>query len=189
MHGLPFLQRFYELRLSSDGLRRPHLSLHDERYRRKTRQRAPKPPFGIRFYTGDRRGDVRNLHVFAVMQFTRFRPVRGVLRTASTDSCVLRQLRPNHWHFMNNQRSLLSEVGWFWLCVRLLGHPKTFPEGKVPTNVGGRGNAEGNGDRGTNQDGLKSCVFSSSVSTSAATFPMGEGLVRRILKVARLRLR
>ena len=114
-------------------LRWPYLSLREERYGRKTRQRAPKPPFGIRFYTGDRRGDVRNLHVFAVMQFTRFRPVRGVLRTASTDSCVLRQLRPNHWHFMNNQRSLLSEVGWFWLCVRLLGHPKTFPEGKVPT--------------------------------------------------------
>ena len=45
------------------------------------------------------------------------------------------------------------------MCVRLLGHPKTFPEGKVPTNVGGRGNAEGNGDRGTNQDGLKSCVL------------------------------
>ena len=67
------------------------------------------------------------------------------------------------------------------MCVRLLGHPKTFPEGKVPTNVGGRGNAEGNGDRGTNQDSLKSCVFSSSVSTSAATFPMGEGLDRLIL--------
>ena len=30
------------------------------------------------------------LYVFAVMQLTRFRPVRGVLRTASTDSIVLR---------------------------------------------------------------------------------------------------
>ena len=34
---------------------------------------------------------------------------------------------------------------------------------------------------GTNQDGVKSCVLSSSVSTSAATFPMGEGLDRLIL--------
>ena len=25
------------------------------------------------------------------------------------------------------------------MCIRLLGHPKTFPEGKVPTDVGGRG--------------------------------------------------
>nr|DAP29684.1 MAG TPA: hypothetical protein [Caudoviricetes sp.] len=44
--GFPFCSVFYELRLSSDGLRRRHLSLREERYRRKTRQRAPKPPFG-----------------------------------------------------------------------------------------------------------------------------------------------
>ena len=69
------------------------------------------------------------------------------------------------------------------------GAPKNLPRGEGADGVGGRGNAEGNRDRGTNQDGVKSCVFSSSVSTSAATFPMGEGLVRRILKVARLRLR
>ena len=42
------------------------------------------------FYTGVRRGDVRTSYEFAVMQLTRFRPVRGVLRTASTDSIVLR---------------------------------------------------------------------------------------------------
>ena len=69
------------------------------------------------------------------------------------------------------------------------GAPKNLPRGEGADGVGGRGNAEENGDRGTNQDGVKSCVSSSSVSTSAATFPMGEGLVRRILKVARLRLR
>ena len=37
--------------------------------------------------------------------------------------------------------------------VRLLGHPKTFPEGKVPTNVGGRGIAADFVDSRTNQDG------------------------------------
>ena len=61
------------------------------------------------------------------------------------------------------------------------GAPKNLPRGEGADGVGGRGNAEGNGDRGTNGDGVKSCVFSSSVSTSAATFPMGEGLVRRYL--------
>ena len=45
------------------------------------------------FYTGVRRGDVPTSYEFAVMQFTRFRPVRGVLRTVSTDSCLLHQLR------------------------------------------------------------------------------------------------
>ena len=32
-------------------------------------------------------------YVFALVQLTRFRPVRGVLRTASTDSIVLHALR------------------------------------------------------------------------------------------------
>ena len=32
-------------------------------------------------------------YVFARVQLTRFRPVRGVLRTASTDSCLLHRLR------------------------------------------------------------------------------------------------
>ena len=50
-------------------------------------------PLESGFYTGVWRGDVRASYVFAVMQFTRFRPVRGVLRTASTDSIVLLQLR------------------------------------------------------------------------------------------------
>ena len=58
------------------------------------------------FYTGVRRGDVRRFYVFAVMQLTRFRPVRGVLRTVSTDSIVLHVVRRNRWHFKNNQLNL-----------------------------------------------------------------------------------
>ena len=50
------------------------------------------------FYTGVWRGDVPTLYVFALVQLTRFRPVRGVLRTASTDSIVLLQLRQKRWH-------------------------------------------------------------------------------------------
>ena len=45
------------------------------------------------FYTGVRRGDVRASYEFARVQLTRFRPVRGVLRTASTDSIVLLVVR------------------------------------------------------------------------------------------------
>ena len=41
------------------------------------------------FYTGVWRGDVLASYGFAQMQLTRFRPVRGVLRTVSTDSCLL----------------------------------------------------------------------------------------------------
>ena len=39
------------------------------------------------------------------------------------------------------------------------GAPKNLPRGEGADGVGGRGNAEGNGDRGTNQDGGKSCVL------------------------------
>ena len=52
----------------------------------------------LAFYTGVRRGDVRRPYEFALVQLTRFRPVRGVLRTASTDSIVLLQLRQKRWH-------------------------------------------------------------------------------------------
>ena len=60
----------------------------------------------LAFNTGVRRGDVRIVYEFAQMQFTRFRPVRGVLRTASTDSCLLHQLLLNRWHLMNNRPNL-----------------------------------------------------------------------------------
>ena len=56
----------------------------------------------------------------------------------------------------------------------------------MPTIVGGRGIAEKICDRRTNQDGRKSCVLSSSVSTSAATFPMGEGLDRLSLNGSKI---
>ena len=60
----------------------------------------------LAFYTGVRRGDVRASYEFAVMQLTRFRPVRGVLRTVSTDSIVLHELRRIRWHLRNNQPNL-----------------------------------------------------------------------------------
>ena len=56
----------------------------------------------------------------------------------------------------------------------------------MPTNVGGRGIATGIDDRGTNGDGQFRHVLSSSVSTSAATFPMGEGLDRAILNCSKI---
>ena len=108
---------FYGPLYFTGDLRWRYLSLREERYRRKTRQRAPKPPFGNwLFNTGVWRGDVRASYEFAVMQLTRFRPVRGVLRTASTDSCVLHALRRKRLHLRNNQPNLWSEVGWLRKC-------------------------------------------------------------------------
>ena len=68
-------------------------------------------PLESGFYTGVRRGDVRASYVFAVMQLTRFRPVRGVLRTASTDSIVLLRLRR-----MRNTHRITNLI-----CSRKLG--------------------------------------------------------------------
>ena len=42
-----FVLRFYLPRCFTGDLRWRYLSLREERYRRKTRQRAPKPPFGF----------------------------------------------------------------------------------------------------------------------------------------------
>ena len=97
-------------------------------------------------------------------------PRRRGFSIAVGSALGVHQLRRNRWHLENNQPNLWSKVGWLRECIRLLGHPKTFPEGKVPTDVGGRGNAVDFVDRGTNGDGIRSCVFSSSVSASAATF-------------------
>ena len=58
------------------SLRWPYLSLFEERYGRKTNQRASKPPFGIWLLYGGMRGDVRRSYEFAQVQFTRFRLVR-----------------------------------------------------------------------------------------------------------------
>ena len=63
--------------------------------------------WNLAFYTGVWRGDVRKSYEFALVQFTRFRPVRGVCKhTVSTDSIVLLQLRRKRWHFKNNQLNL-----------------------------------------------------------------------------------
>ena len=86
--------RFFLPRSAGNDLRWPHLSLFEERYRRKTRQRAPKPPFGFWLFIRGFGGETCGLfYEFTRVQLTRFRPVRGVLRTASTDSIVLRVLR------------------------------------------------------------------------------------------------
>ena len=81
------------------------------------------------FYTGVWRGDVRRYYVCARVQLTRFRPVRGVLRTASTDSCLLHVVRRKRWHLKNNRRFANSAVGWLRFCIRLLRNSKTFPRG------------------------------------------------------------
>ena len=66
--------RFYLALHASNALRGPPFCV--DRKGGKSNQRAPKPPFGIwLFYTGVWRGDVPTSYEFAVMQFTRFRPV------------------------------------------------------------------------------------------------------------------
>ena len=76
------------------------------------------------FYTGVRRGDVPTLYVFALVQLTRFRPVRGVCKhTVSTDSVVLLQLRRIRWHLENNRPDLWSAVGWLRRNFYLPWHP------------------------------------------------------------------
>ena len=91
--GDPFflVLRFYQLLYSTNALRGRYLSLREERYRRKTRQRAPKSPFGNRFYTGEGGETCVPFYEFAGMQFTRFRLVRR--RAVSFRFLRLRQKR------------------------------------------------------------------------------------------------
>ena len=70
------------------------------------------------------------------------------------------------------------------MCVRLLGHPKTFPEGKVPTESAEEGMRRELAVEEPTETAGNLAFYASSVSTSAATFPIGEGLVRRILNDA-----
>ena len=86
---------FYLPLCETDDLRWRYLSLREERYRRKTRQRAPKPPFGIWLFIRGFGGETCGLfYVCARVQLTRFRPARGVCKhTVSTDSIVLHELR------------------------------------------------------------------------------------------------
>ena len=70
-----FVARFFQPLYETNDLRWRYLSLREERYRRKTRQRAPKPPFGILLLYVGMRGDVPASYEFARVQLTRFRPV------------------------------------------------------------------------------------------------------------------
>ena len=81
------------------------LCLKKDRGERQTKGLQSRPLESC-FYTGVRRGDVRRPYEFALVQLTRFRPVRGVLRTASTDSVVLLHLRRIRWHLENNRPDL-----------------------------------------------------------------------------------
>ena len=99
--------RFHMPLYFTRDLRWPYLSLFEERYGRKSNQRAPKPPFGFWLFIRGFGGETCVVYYeFARVQLTRFRPVRGVLRTASTDSVVLLQLRRIRWHLRNNQPNL-----------------------------------------------------------------------------------
>ena len=70
------------------------------------------------------------------------------------------------------------------MCVLLLRHPKTFPEGKVPTESAEEGMRGELTVEEPTETAENLAFYASSVSTSAATFPMGEGLDRRNLNVA-----
>ena len=85
--------------------------------------------WNLAFHTGVRRGDVRASYEFALVQLTRFRPVRGVLRTASTDSVVLLQLRRIRWNLENNRRSANLAVGWLHKIGCLSGQRSTQRQG------------------------------------------------------------
>ena len=81
--------------------------MFEERYGRKTNQRAPKPPFGFWLFIRGFGGETcLPDYVFARVQLTRFRPARGVLRTVSTDSIVLHVMQRNCWNLKNNQPNL-----------------------------------------------------------------------------------
>ena len=72
---------------------------------------------------------MRRPYEFALVQLTRFRPVRGVLRTASTDSVVLLQLRRIRWNLENNRRSANLAVGWLHKIGCLSGQRSTQRQG------------------------------------------------------------
>ena len=95
----------------------------EERHAKGLQSRPLETGFFIR---GLRRGDVPTLYVFALVQLTRFRPVRGVLRTASTDSIVLLRLRRKRQHFKNTQPDLWSAVGWL---RKFYPFNRTVPQG------------------------------------------------------------
>ena len=74
-------------------------------------------PLESGFYTGVWRGDVRTLYVFALVQFTRFRPVRGVWQAHCFHGldCTARNAVGSK-HSLNNQCPANLEVGWLRKC-------------------------------------------------------------------------
>ena len=188
--------------------------MHDERYGRKACQRAPKPPFGFwLFYTGDRRGDVRKSYEFAVMQFTRFRPARrravsfrflrayaqkqtlppcshGWLQALlPPDSIVLHRLRRIRNTYRITGVSQTRHSGGFGCAFVFWGTQKPSQRGRCRRMSVEEGMRRKIAREEPTKTAENLAFYASSVSTSAATFPIGEGLDRRILKVARLRLR
>ena len=138
--------------------------MREERYGRKTRQRAPKPPFGFWLFIRGFGGETCvPYYEFAVMQLTRFRPVRrragGVRFTRlrrkakhhlfsaislpkallPPDSIVLLQLRQKRWHLMNNLPDLKSEVRWFYECSCHFGQctPRALPTAMLEPRLRG----------------------------------------------------
>ena len=109
-------------------LRRRYLSLRKERYRRKTRQRAPKPPFGFWLFIRGFGGETYvPFYVFALVQFTRLSQHR---RSAYPRRfSVLHVLRQNSWHLKNNQRFSNLAVGWLRKCSNLSGKRSTQRQG------------------------------------------------------------
>ena len=136
------------------------------------------------FYTGAWRGDVRRPYEFAQMHLTRFRPVRGVLRTVSTDSIVLLQLRRIRNTYRITGLICGRQSGGFGCAFVFWGTQKPSQRGRcrrMSAEEGMRG--ELTVEEPTETAG-NLAFYASSVSTSAATFPMGEGLDRRNLNVA-----
>ena len=84
------------------------------------------------------------------MQFTRFRPARGVFRAVSTDSIVLLVMQRNCWNLKNNRRGVRSEVGWLRKSFVLAGHP--HPKGTS------YGDAEASSSGRSTQSAWKQCA-------------------------------
>ena len=146
--------RFYLALHASNALRGPPFCV--DRKGGKSNQRAPKPPFGIWLFIRGLGGETcLPDYVFAQMQLTRFRPVRGVLRTASTDSIVLHVMQRNCWNQKNNRRNLWSEVGWLRKCFYLPWQrtPRALPTAMLKPRLRGAAR-RGKGISGAHPKGI-----------------------------------
>ena len=86
--------RFYEVRLLTDGLRRPYLSLHDERYGRKACQGDCDPLESPGVNSG-RKPDVLCAFLLATVQLTRLSRAWRAQAHCFHALCVLRVPRKN----------------------------------------------------------------------------------------------